>query len=192
MKYTVLMGSPRKKGNTFSLLESFIEKIQETDNQVDLFWLYDMDIHGCIACRNCQNDWTKFGCIFKDDMQVIFDSILSSDNIILATPIYSWSCTAPMKAVLDRLVYGMNKYYGEKVGPSIWSGKRVAIITTCGYNPETGADLFEESIRRYCKHSSLIYDGMLVERDLGYKTKFMNEDKRENARAFAIEIMNKK
>jgi multimeric flavodoxin WrbA len=189
MKYTVLMGSPRKKGNTFSILDPFIEKIKETENEIELFWLYDMNIHGCIACRNCQKDWTKFGCVFKDDMQMIFDSILLSDYIILATPIYSWSCTAPMKAVLDRLVYGMNKYYGDKTGPSLWSGKHVAIITTCGYRPEKGADLFEESIRRYCKHSSLIYDGMLAERDLGYNTKFIDEEKKEHAKTFAIELM---
>jgi len=28
-----------------------------------------------------------------------------------------------MKAVLDRLVYGMNKYYGREKGPSLWEGK---------------------------------------------------------------------
>lgn len=46
------------------------------------------------------------------------DSILASDKIILAAPIYSWSCPAPMKALLDRLVYGMNKYYGDEKGPT--------------------------------------------------------------------------
>ena len=28
-----------------------------------------------------------------------------------------------MKAVLDRLVYGMNKYYGEQKRPALWAGK---------------------------------------------------------------------
>lgn len=189
MKYTILMGSPRKKGNTISILNPFIETIKEAKNEMELFWIYDMNIRGCTACRACQKDWTKFGCTIKDDMQEIFDSIIASDYIILATPIYSWSCTAPMKAVLDRLVYGMNKFYGDSKGPSLWSGKHVAIIATCGYKPEKGADLFEGSIRRYCKHSSLIYDGMLVERDLGYETEFIDEEKKENARNFASELM---
>ena len=47
------------------------------------------------------------------------------------------------------------------------------------------SDLFEEGIKRYCKHSGLIYDGMLAERDLGYKTNFMDEEKKERACAFA-------
>ena len=87
--------------------------------------------------------------------------------------------TAPMKAALDRLMYGMNKYYGEEKGPSIWAGKRVAIMTTCGYRPEKGADIFEDGMKRYCKHSALNYVGMLAERDLGYKATFMDEEKEE-------------
>lgn len=94
---------------------------------------------------------------------------------MLAIPIYSWYCTPPMKVVLDRLVYGMNKYYGEEKGPSLWEGKQVALITTCGYRPENGADLWESGVRRYCKHSRLNYLGMLTERDLGYSSIFMDD-----------------
>ena len=79
---------------------------------------------------------------------MIFDSVLSCDMILLASPIYSWYCTAPMKAVLDRLVYGLNKYYGEQKGPSLWAGKKVALITTCGYSPDKGADIWEEGITK--------------------------------------------
>ena len=83
-----------------------------------------------------------------------------------------------MKNVLDRFVYGFNKYYGDELGPSIWAGKKVALFVTCGYKPEKGADLFEEGIRRYCKHSKLTYLSMFAERHLGYKTVFMDEKKR--------------
>ncbi len=43
----------------------------------------------------------------------IFDKVRAT-LIVLATPIYSWYCTPPMKALLDRLVYGMDKYYGAQ------------------------------------------------------------------------------
>ena len=36
-------------------------------------------------------------------------AVLACDLLVLATPIYSWFCTPPMKTALDRLVYGMNK-----------------------------------------------------------------------------------
>ena len=185
MKYLILMGSPRKNGNTFELLKPFMEELKLSYIQHELIWLYDKNIKPCIGCRNCQKDWTIFGCPIKDDVQNIFDKIIESDVIVLATPIYSWFCTPPMKSLLDRMVYGMNKYYGDGKGPSLWAGKRLAIISTCGYKPEKGVDLFEEGMKRYCKHSKLKYEGMLVERHLGYTTEFIDDEKIENARLFA-------
>lgn len=181
----IIKGSPRKAGNTNALLDCFRaewERLGHTDTAVDA---YDSVIGPCIACRECQKDWSVFGCWQKDDMQKIFDGILRSDLILIASPIYSWYCTPPVKAILDRLVYGMNKYYGDEKGPALWSGKPLAVLTTCGYRPEQGADLFGEGMRRYCKHSQLRYLGMLAERHLGYRTEFMTPEKAEHAAAFA-------
>ena len=185
MKTCILMGSPRKNGNTNSILAPFAETLAARGASQKLFWLYDMEIESCTACRVCQKDWGIFGCRCSDDVQSIFDAVLASDLLVFATPIYSWYCTPPMKALLDRLVYGMNKYYGETKGPSLWAGKRVALVVTCGYRPEKGADLFEEGVKRYCKHSGLRYLGMLAERDLGYSTVFMDSGKAERAGTFA-------
>lgn len=119
MKCVILMGSPRKKGNTASLLKPFMDELSSCGGECDLVWLYDKNILPCVACRACQNDWSKFGCKYDDDVQEIFDTILASEMIALAIPIHSWYCTSPMKALLDRLVYGMNKYYGNEKGPSL-------------------------------------------------------------------------
>ena len=94
-----------------------------------------------------------------------------------------------MKALLDRLVYGMNKYYGEAKGPALWAGKAMALLMTCGYPAEKGCDLFEEGMRRYCRHSRLRYLGAHVERHLGYGTVFMDGEKEDRARLFAWEVM---
>ena len=188
MNTCILAASPRANGNTQMLLAPFSEELARHDCRLNTFRLYDMSIRPCIACRACQKDWTIFGCPFADDAQTVFDAIMDCDCVILATPIYSWFCTAPLKALLDRLVYGMNKYYGSGKGPSLWAGKLMAIIATCGYRPERGADLFEEGVKRYCGHSRLRYGGMLAERHMGYATHFMDEEKAERARGFARSI----
>lgn len=188
MKFCILFGSPRKNGNTYQLLKPFVDELEVHRAQYDVISLYDRHIEPCTACLTCQKDWTVFGCRFSDDAQDIFDKVYTSDVIILATPIYSWYCTPPMKALLDRLVYGMNKYYGTEKGPSLWKGKKVAILTTCGYRPEKGADLFEEGMKRYCKHSQLEYAGMLTERDLGFKSGFMKDEQAEHSREFARQL----
>ena len=181
----ILLASPRKQGNTAALTQPFQAQLERLGWTCRVIWLYDLDIRPCQACRICQRDWSVFGCPQADDMQAVFDGVSACDLLVLATPIYSWYCTPPMKAVLDRLVYGMNKYYGREKGPSLWAGKSVALIATCGYPPEKGADLWEAGMQRYCKHSRLRYQGMLVQRHLGYGTVFMDEEKARQAAAFA-------
>ena len=189
MKTLILMASPRKNGNTAALLQPMIEEISAGGGESEVIHLYDQEVLPCLACRKCQEDWTIFGCVHKDDGQKIFDKVLDADLLVLANPIYSWYCTPPMKAILDRLVYGMNKYYGDQKGPSLWAGKSLALVSTCGYRPEKGADLWEEGMKRYCKHSQLHYRGMLCERHLGYDTVFMDAEKEAHARAFAQELL---
>ena len=188
-KVCILKGSPRKEGNTNALTESFMDVLKEKGCNVTEFTLYDMELKPCLACRGCQQDWSAAACVRDDDMNLIFDAVMASDLIVIASPIYSWYFTAQMKMVLDRLVYGLNKYYGDKKGPSLWAGKQVALLTTCGYKPEKGADLWETGMKRYCKHLQLEYRGMLSERHLGYDTVFMDDEKAERARAFAEELL---
>ena len=189
MKICCLKGSPRRNGNTNALTDIVLGCMEKAGCTAETFELYDMDLKPCLACRKCQEDWTTVSCVRKDDMYQIFDAVMRCDLLLLATPIYSWYCTPPMKAALDRMVYALNMYYGEERGPSLWKGKRCALITTCGYRPEKGADLMEEGLRRYCRHSGLQYEGMLCERHMGYAVPFMDSEKRKDAEAFAAKLL---
>ena len=65
----------------------------------------------------------------------------------------------------------------------------MALLMTCGYRPEKGCDLFEEGMRRYCKHAGLRYLGSHAERHLGYDSVFMDPDKEARTRAFARQLL---
>lgn len=190
MKVCVLMGSPHRQGNTAAILEPFCDELRRKGADVEISWLYDREIRPCLVCRNCQRDWSTFGCVQDDDGQALFEAVFACDLLVLATPIYVWYCTPPMKALLDRLVYVMNKFYGEERGPSLWEGKAMALLETCGYPPEKGSDLFETGMQRFCKHSGLRYLGSHTERHMGYHTVFMDEAKAERSRAFARTLLN--
>lgn len=56
MKALVLMGSPRKGGNTAALLEPFCQELRAGGAEAETIWLYDRDIRPCLACRRCQED----------------------------------------------------------------------------------------------------------------------------------------
>jgi multimeric flavodoxin WrbA len=188
MKISILFGSVRNNSNTALLLQPFISELNRLGAEVDYITIKDMHIEPCTACWTCQDIFEEAGCPKKDDMHLIYKSVLASDCIIFASPIYSWYCTPPMKAVMDRLVYGMNKYYGEKEGPCLWEGKKCALVTTCGYEIEDGAGVFEEGLRRYTKHSNLNYIGKLAVRDIDGKEYFKNESAVEAAKEFANKV----
>ena len=186
MKVCIIFGSPRKSGNTASLTAPFMDELKKLGAETEFFDVYEKNIAGCRACLACQKDVTKISCVIDDDMQPILRSVAESDLLVLAAPVYAWSAPAPVKAVIDRLIYASCKYYGDDPhGPALLKGKGLALLTTCGYAVEKGADLYEEEMKRYCKHCGLTYRGMLAERQRNLKEPFMNEEKEQHARDFA-------
>lgn len=191
MKVTVIFGSPRKQGNTASLLKPFLDELASMGVETEYFDVYEQSIAGCRVCLGCQKDKENICCTVQDDMQPILRSIGESEVIVVTAPVYLWSVPAPVKAVLDRIVYASCKYYGDDPrGPALLMGKRLAVITTCGYPVEKGTDLLEEQMKRFCKHCGLTYAGMAAERHRNLKEPFMDEEKAVRIRAFARELMN--
>lgn len=185
MKITILMGSYRAAGNTAALLRPFTTELERLGADVAQLPVARMRIEPCTACWQCQDRFDGPGCPKDDDMGEIFESVLACDALVFATPVYSWYCTPALKAVMDRLVYGMNKYYGASEGPCLWEGKPLALVTTCGYDIEHGAGILEEGIRRYATHSRLVYLGKLAVRDVDGIGCFTSEAAVEAARTFA-------
>lgn len=190
MKVTVVFGSPRKSGNTASLLKPFMDELQSMGAALDYFDVYEKNIAGCRACLQCQKDKSRAYCVMDDDMQPIIASVSQADVLVVAAPIYCWGMPGPVKTVFDRFIYAFCKYYGDDpFGPALLKGKKLALITTCGYPVEKGADLYEESMKRIAKHCKLDYAGMLAERHRNLKEPFMDPEKEEHARALARSLI---
>lgn len=188
MHILILMGSPRLGGNTAELCKPLLETFRENNASVRYVTLADKDIRPCKGCYACQNVEGEYGCVQKDDMYAIVEDVLWADLIILATPIYSWYCTGPMKNVLDRH-YGLNKFYGSASG-SLWRGKHVAILATHGYAGAYATDPFEMGVQRLCQHSDLRYEGMYSVQDEDNLASFQTAEAVEGAKAFARQLLN--
>jgi len=187
MKCCILMGSPHPGGNTAELLKPFISELKNNNCEVEYIALSDKDIRPCKGCYACQNAEGCYGCAQDDDVGQIMDVIIKSDCVVFATPIYTWYCTATMKALLDRH-YGLNKFYGKAKG-SLWNGKKIAIIATHGYTAAYGAEPFETGIKRLCEHSDLRYMGMYSVRDENDLASFQTEAVITGAREFALKLI---
>ena len=187
MKFCILMGSPKQKGNTAELTKPFIAELKANGAQVGCITLADKNILPCKGCNACQNIEKEYGCVQKDDVFLVIEQMIAADFIVFATPIYTWYCTAPMKALLDRH-YGLNKFYGAAKG-SLWAKKNIALITTHGYEREYAASSFETGIIRLCEHSDLNYCGMLSARDIDGLRDFQTEEVKKSSRDFARKLL---
>ena len=101
-KIAVLIGSPRKNGNTEILVNSFVEGVDKQKNSIELIAVTGYEIKGCIGCNACFRD-SMHRCIQKDDMQVIYEKLSDADVIVVATPIYFYGISSQLKCVIDRL-----------------------------------------------------------------------------------------
>ena len=122
MKITVITGSPRKEGNTFAMVDSFIKAAESKGHEVVRFDAAMMNIGGCQACMTCFK--TGKACSFDDDFNVIAPHILDADAIVYAMPVYWYSIPAQIKGVID-------KVFSFCVAEKPISGKKMGLICCC-------------------------------------------------------------
>lgn len=101
-KVLILSGSPRKGGNSDLLCDEFMRGAKECGNEVEKIRVADKNIGYCSACYYCRDN--KGICIKKDDMPEILNKIIHADVIVMASPVYFYSVSAQIKAVIDRSV----------------------------------------------------------------------------------------
>ncbi|MCE5189235.1 MAG: flavodoxin family protein [Eubacteriales bacterium] len=189
MNICILNGSPRLNGNTSELLKPFFEELTSGGASVATVQLANRNIASCKGCYHCQDVQDVYGCIQKDDMHDVAQTILKSELIVLATPIYTWYCTTELKAVLDRF-YGFAKFYSSATG-NLVEKKRIAILATHGYDASYAADPFVIGIQRMCEHYHMGYDGMYSVRDVDGLASFQTKKAQSGAREFARYLLQK-
>lgn len=100
-KVLILSGSPRKGGNSDTLCDEFMKGAVEAGNEVEKIFIAGKNIGYCKACYACKN--TRV-CAIKDDMGEVLQKMLNADVIVLSSPVYFYSISAQLKAVIDRTV----------------------------------------------------------------------------------------
>ena len=101
-KVLILSGSPRKGGNSDTLCNQFLKGVQEAGHEVEKIWVAGKKVAPCNACYFCKNH--EGICSIKDDMNEILTKMLEADVLVLSSPVYFYSISAQLKAVIDRTV----------------------------------------------------------------------------------------
>jgi multimeric flavodoxin WrbA len=99
VKILAISCSPRPQGNTVTMLKEALRGAQQEGGEVELYSVSGKDLQPCDGCWTC----TKTGiCHVQDDMQELYDKMLTADGIIFGTPIYFYGMAAQMKIIIDR------------------------------------------------------------------------------------------
>jgi multimeric flavodoxin WrbA len=145
-KIVILLGSPRKNGNSERLAKSFATGSESQGAHVRFFRLHNMNIKGCSDCRQCWSSGKH--CIVADDMSQLYESIDNADVIVFATPLYWYSWSAQIKAVWDRML----PYVSDKAKTTV-KGKQGVLLVTAGDERE---DVFDAVLESFDRSASLL------------------------------------
>lgn len=127
MKALAINGSPRKGGNTETLLKKALVPLSTAGWETELVQLGGSNIHGCRACYQCCKK--KNGrCAHDDDFfNPCFGKMVAADAIILGSPTYFTDVSTEMKALLDRsglVALANGGLFRGKIGASVVAVRR--------------------------------------------------------------------
>lgn len=111
MKVLIISSSPRKDGNSEVLCGRFAKGASEAGHEVETLLLRKMDISPCRACYACIETHI---CAVQDNMKEVFQKLEVADVIVLASPVYFYSVSAQLKAMIDRCLVNHKCLSGKK------------------------------------------------------------------------------
>jgi len=164
-------GSPRRKGNTSTLLRNAVQGARDAGANVEEFVLRDLKMSPCLEIYACK----KTGrCVLEDDFQLLYDKFSECDGVMLASPIFFYTVSAHTKTMMDRCQsLWVKRYWLEKSPFGKVNEERKGLFISVGATQ--GKKLFEGSLLtvRYFFDAldmtlwrSLLYRGLDFEGDV--------------------------
>ncbi|MGW8302982.1 MAG: flavodoxin family protein [Desulfobacterales bacterium] len=129
-KIIAIYGSPRRKGNTATLLKKAIEGARDSGADVEEIVLRDLKISPCLEIYGCLQTGE---CAIKDDFQMVRDKILHAQGLILASPVFFYAVSSHTKMLMDRFQsLWVKKYWVDKVPREQQTNNRKGLFISVG------------------------------------------------------------
>ena len=124
MKVLTIIGSPRKKGNSYKAAKKLEQEMKNRGNyEFEYLFLKDAHLEVCKGCFNCVSRGIEF-CPLKDDRAMIQEMMEKADGLVMVSPVYVMAVSALLKNFIDRLAYLCHRpeYHGKKAMVMCTSG----------------------------------------------------------------------
>ncbi len=150
MKILAIAGSPRRGGNTDTLLEQACAGARSMGAEVEQVVLSRLKIAPCMACNRC---FETGRCVVNDDYQLLYDKTLGADGIILASPVFFMNVSGWTKAFIDRFqcLWALRYVLNQSIPLPPGGKKRRAIFLSTAGSPKTMFDCTLYTVRTFLK-----------------------------------------
>jgi multimeric flavodoxin WrbA len=189
MKLLIVLGSPRKGGNTETLARKIAEPLVEAGWSAEYVRLNSLSLRPCQGCGGCEKSGD---CVIKDDMTELYRKVDEADRVILASPIYFYGLSAQCKIFGDRFQARWSRKYLLKERYRQGEGRKGYLLSTAATR---GEKIFDPSIltAKYIFDAMDIdYGGEFVVRGLDSKKAALAvPEELERALQFGMDILEK-
>jgi multimeric flavodoxin WrbA len=131
MRAIAISGSPRKGGNTETLLRRCLDGLARRGVEGEFVTLRDKTIRPCRACGTCAKRRDGTCNTQDDDFHPVFNAMREADIIVVGSPVYFGSAAPELMALLDRAGYVSRQsggFFSRKLGGA------VAVARRAGHN----------------------------------------------------------
>lgn len=182
MLVLILLGSPRRRGNSELVAEAVARGARSCGAVVETVRLNDLRMRPCQGCGGCAQSGR---CILNDEMKPLYEQCDRADRVVLVSPCYFYGLSAQAKIFGDRMQAQWARRYllGQRFRHG--EGRRGFLVATAATK---GRRLFEPTIltTRYIFDAmELEYGGEFVVRGVDEKGAVLSrEGVLERAEAF--------
>jgi multimeric flavodoxin WrbA len=99
LKVRGIVGSPCKNGSVDLLVSEVLKGAASKGAETCKLYLNDLNIK---PCQSCGVDPNPGHCLFKDDMEQVYDVLENCDAVVLGSPVYFDTVSAQVKLMIDR------------------------------------------------------------------------------------------
>ena len=129
-KIIALYGSPRRKGNTATLLKKAVAGARDAGADVEEIVLRDLKLSPCLEIYGCLQAGE---CAIKDDFQAVRDKILDAQGLMLASPVFFYTVSSHTKILMDRFQsLWVKKYWIDKTPAEQQTNMRKGLFISVG------------------------------------------------------------
>jgi len=129
-------------GSSAAIANRFLEKAGGLGAEIQSVKLSGAKITNCKKCMSCKT--TTDGCVIRDDITPIFDSLVKSDVLVLSTGVYMGDVSGNMYIFEARLFSFLKPDFETNPDPSrLPSGKKLVFIQTQAGSEDWHVDIYQ-------------------------------------------------